>query len=116
MYILDAGLRAASRNTRGLLGSTPSPQCSGEQSTDICNTWSGITTSSACKKHMGNEFVQALLVLHTKFRMVGTFLNGQVNAGGSAILIRKTLLHGDVVLRHLGHTAGSRSYSEDPLN
>ena len=33
--------------------------------------------------------------------MVGAFINGQVNAGGFAILTRKALLHGDSLFTHV---------------
>ena len=42
--------------------------------------------------HGNDEFLQAFQVLHTPFRMFGTFINDNVNAGGSAILICKNLL------------------------
>ena len=47
------------------------------------------------------EFLLALLARHTQFDMLGTFVNDQVNAGGSAILIRKTRLHGETVLKQV---------------
>ena len=37
--------------------------------------------------HGKDEFLQALQVLHPQFRMFGTFIPDNVNAGGSAILI-----------------------------
>ena len=49
----------------------------------------------------GKLFFQALRVLHTQFHMVGAFVNDHVNAGGSAILILKSLLHDIAVLTHL---------------
>ena len=42
-----------------------------------------------------NEFVQALRLSHTQFHMVGNFLDDQINAGSSVILIRKIRLHND---------------------
>ena len=39
------------------------------------------------------KLLQPSFVLHTQFRMVGTFVNDHVNAGGSAMFSRKTLLH-----------------------
>ena len=41
--------------------------------------------------HGKDEFLQTLQVLHTRFRMFGTFINYNVNAGGSAIFIRESL-------------------------
>ena len=38
--------------------------------------------------------------IHTQWQMAGTFVEGQVNAGGSARLIRKALLQGGSVLQH----------------
>ena len=38
---------------------------------------------------------------HTQCHMLGTCVNDQVNAGGSAMLFRRKLLHGDAVLTHL---------------
>ena len=45
-------------------------------------------------------FLQALQVQHTQFRMFGTFIPKNVNAGGSAVLIRKNLLSENVVVTH----------------
>ena len=47
---------------------------------------SGSTASSQASRE------QALQVLRTQFRMFGTYVTDNVNAGGSAILIRKNLL------------------------
>ena len=38
--------------------------------------------------HRKDEFLQAIQVLVTQFRMFGTFTPNNVNAGGSAILVR----------------------------
>ena len=50
--------------------------------------------------HGKDEFLQALQVLHSHFRMFGTFIPDNVNAGGSAILIHEGLLPDHAVIAH----------------
>ena len=47
------------------------------------------------------KFSRALSTIHTRFQMVGTFVEDQVNAGGSAMLVRKYPLEGGSVLEHV---------------
>ena len=49
--------------------------------------------------HGKDEFLQA--VLHTQFRLFGTFMLNNVNAGGSAICIRRNLLPDHAVVSHV---------------
>ena len=50
--------------------------------------------------HGKDELLQALQVLHTQFRMLGTFINDKVNAGGSTIFIRKHILPDHAIVTH----------------
>ena len=50
--------------------------------------------------HGKEEFLQALQVLHTQFRMFGTFVFENVNAGGSAIFFHKNLLPDRAIVTH----------------
>ena len=51
--------------------------------------------------HGKDEFLQAIQVLPPRFRLYGTFLPGNENAGGSAICIHKDLLPDDDVVTHV---------------
>ena len=48
-----------------------------------------------------DEFLQAVQVLAPRFRLYGTFIPGNANAGGSAICIHKDLLLDDAVVTHV---------------
>ena len=50
--------------------------------------------------HGKDESLQAIHVLHTQFRMFGTFTPNNVNAGGSAILVHKDLLPDHAIVSH----------------
>ena len=50
--------------------------------------------------HGKDEFSHTLQVLHTRFRMFGTFINDNVNAGGSATFIRENLFPDLAVVTH----------------
>ena len=75
-----------SRNTRGLLGSTASSQVSREQKQEYLKRLTVKNDVICLEETRGkDEFLQALQVLHTQFRMFGTFVTDNVNAGGSAL-------------------------------
>ena len=51
--------------------------------------------------HGYDEFLQAIQVWAPGFRLFGTFIPGNENAGGSAIRIHKDLLSDDAVVTHV---------------
>ena len=51
--------------------------------------------------HGKDEFLQAIQVLAPQFRLFGTFLSDNENAGGSAICIHRNLLPEEALLTHL---------------
>ena len=51
--------------------------------------------------HGKDEFLQAIQVLAPRFRLFGTFLPDNENAGGSAICILRNLLPDDVIVTHV---------------
>ena len=51
--------------------------------------------------HGKDEFLQTIQILAPRFRLYGTFVPGNANAGGSAICIRKDLLPDDAVVTHV---------------
>ena len=53
------------------------------------------------KVHGKDEFLQAILVLAPQFRLFGTFLSDNENAGGSAICIHRDLLPEEALVTHL---------------
>ena len=72
---------ASSWNTRGFLGSTATSQTFREQKESYLWRLAGEKTSFASRKmHGKDEFVQALQVLHTQFRMFCLFVLGNVLA------------------------------------
>ena len=92
VHIPEGGLRCASWNTRGLLGSTASSQVSSEQKQKHLQRLTEKNDIVCLHEAHGKDvFLQALQVQHTQFRMFGTFIPKNVNAGGSAVLIRKNL-------------------------
>ena len=86
---------------RGLLGSTTSSQVSREQKQKYLK-WLTDKNDSVClqETHGKDDFLKAFQILHPQFRMFGTFIPNNVNAGGSAVLIRGNLLPEDVVVTH----------------
>ena len=101
IQIPDGGLRCASWNSRGLLGSTPTSQTTGEQKhrylKRLMDKNDGVCLQET---HGKDEFPQGLQVLRTQFRMFGIFVPGNVNAGGSATFIRKNCLRDRAVVTH----------------
>ena len=51
--------------------------------------------------HGKDEFLQAIQVLAPQFRLFGTFLPNNENAGGSAICIHRDLLPEEAIVTHL---------------
>ena len=85
VHIPAGGPRCASGNTRGLLGSTASSRRSREQKQIYVTRLARETISFVSKKtHGKDECLQAVQVQHSQFRMFGTFMLNNVNAGGSA--------------------------------
>ena len=101
VHISESGLRCASWNARGLLGSTASSQTSREQKHRyLKRRVDKIDVVCVQETHGKDEFLQALQVLHTQFRMFGIFMLDIVNAGGSEMFIRKHLLPDQAVVTH----------------
>ena len=109
---LGRRLFAREWNTRGILDSTASSPNSRERKhrlQRLCENNDGICLQDTQGK---TEFLQALLVLHTQYHMVGKVVNDQFNTGSSAILVRKTLLHGDTVRTHVIAQMGQDHFVE----
>ena len=89
-------------NTRGLLGSTASSQRFRELK-HIYLTLLAKNNDIIClqETHGKDEFLQSIQVLHTQFRLFGTFMLNNVNAGGSAIFIHKSLLSDGAIVNHM---------------
>ena len=84
-----------------------------EKGSSACSACARTTMVFVCKRRQGKtEFLQALLVLHTQYHMVGKFVNDQFNAGGSAILVRKTVVHGDTMRTHVIAQMGQDHFVE----
>ena len=92
--------RCATWNTRGLLGSTASSQTFWEQKHHLKRLAEKSDVVCLQETHGKDEFLQAQTVLHSQFRMFGTFIPDNVNAGGSAILIHEGLLPDHAVIGH----------------
>ena len=109
-HIPERGLRCASWNTRGLLGSTASSHTSRDQKNHYLKRLADKNDVVCLQEtHGKDEFLPALQVLHSHFRMFGTFIPDNVNAGGSAILIHKGLLPDHAVIAH-GTTQQERDH------
>ena len=96
VHVPTGGLRCVSWNTRGFLGSTASSQRSREQK-HIYLTRLARNSDIICLQETQDEFLQAVQILHTQFRLFGTFTLNNVNAGGSPIFIHKNLLPGGAI-------------------
>ena len=95
-------MRCVSWHTRGHFGYTASSQRSKEQK-HIYFTRPARNNDIIClqQTHGKYEFVQAVQVLHTQFRLFGTFTLNNVNAVGSAVVIHKNLLPDGSIASHL---------------
>ena len=96
------GLRCVSWNSRGLLGSAASSQRSREQK-HIYLRRPARNNDIIClqETHGKDEFLQAVQISHTQFRLFGTFTLNNVNADGSAILIHKNTLPDGATVTHV---------------
>ena len=99
VHILDGGLRCVTWNTRGLNGSVSSSQISKELK---LNYFRRLVENKSViclqEVHGKDEFLQAIQVWAPRFRRNGTFIQGNANAGGSAICTRKDLLSDDAIV------------------
>ena len=103
----ESGLRCASWNARGLLGSTASSQTSREQKHRYLKRLTDKNDVVCVQEtHGKDEFMQPLQVLQTQFRMFGTFMSDNAHAGGSGMFIRKNLLPDRVAVTHEGTYQG----------
>ena len=86
-------------NTRGLLD-----LCSPDEGTESSNSYLKRlfdTIFRLQEVHGKDEFLQAIQVLVPKFRLSGTFLVDNENAGGTAICIHRHLLLEEALVAHL---------------
>ena len=88
-------------NTKGLLKSTASSLVSRELKQTYLKRLTDKNDVICLQETRGKgEFLQDLQVLHTQFRMFGTVIIDNVNAGGSATFIHKSLLPDHAVVTH----------------
>ena len=101
IHIPDGGLRCVTWNTRGLLGSPASPQRSREKHIYFTRlTWNNDIICIQ-EIHGKDEFLQAMQVLPPQFRLSGTLIPNNLNAGGSAVCIHKNLLPEGAIVTHV---------------
>ena len=96
VHIPDDGLRCVTWNSRGLFGSPLSPQFSRERKH---NCFTRLAKNNNI--HGKREFLQAIQELAPHFRLFGTFILNNLNAGGSAICIHKDLLPEGAIVTHV---------------
>ena len=94
---LSEGLRCITWNTRGLVGSN---------SNISRNSWTTTTSFCLQEVHGKDEFLQAIQVLAPRFRLFGTFLLDNENAGGSPICIHRDLLSEEAIVTHVVTSQG----------
>ena len=100
-HIPDGGFRCVSSNTGRLLGSPSSSQCSRERNHAYFTRLTGDNDVICLQEtHGKDEFLQSIQVLVPQFRLFGTFIPSNANAGGSAILIRTSLLPNHALVTH----------------
>ena len=96
VFDLSFGIR------EGLLGLRSLHNFAGKGNITISFDLPRTTTSSVFKKFMGkDEFLQATQVLAPRFRLFGTFIPNNANAGGSAMCIHKDLLLDEAMVTHV---------------
>ena len=95
---LSEGLRCITWNTRGLVVSVFSRQKEQRIQTQISQKTPG--QQPYYLSHGKDEFLQAIQVLAPRFRLFGTFLLDNENAGGSAICIHRDLLLEEAIVSH----------------
>ena len=104
VHIPDGGLRCVIWNTRGLIGSVHSTQISREVKLNYFGRLIENNNVICLQEvHGKDEFLQAIQVWAPRFRLYGTLISGNANAGGSAICIHKDLLSDDAIVTHVYH-------------
>ena len=99
---IPAGLRCVTWHTRGLVGSLTSSQLSSEQTHNYFRRRIENNNIICLQEvHGKDELLQAIQMLAPRFRLCGTFVPGNANAGGSVICIHKDLLPDDAVATHV---------------
>ena len=91
------------RNTRGLVGSVLSSQRNKELKLECFGKPIESNKIIICLQevHGKDEFLQAIQVWALRFKLFGTFILGNENAGGSVICIHKDLLAEDAIVTHM---------------
>ena len=92
VHIPAGGLRCVTWSTRGLIGSPASPQLSRKIHIYFTRLTKNNDIICLQEKHGKHEFLQAIHVLAPQFRLYGTFIPNNLNAGGSAVFIRFSCL------------------------
>ena len=99
---LSEGLRCITWNTRGLVGSVFSRQRNREFKLNYLKKLLDHNNIICLQEvHGKDEFLEAIQVLGPRFRLFGTFLPDNENAGGSAICIHRNLLSEDAIVTHV---------------
>ena len=100
---LSEGFRCITWNTRGLVGSVFSRQRNREFKLKYLKRLLDNNSNIICLQevHGKGEFLQAIQVLAPRFRLFGTFLPDNENAGGSAICVHRDLLPEDAIVSHV---------------
>ena len=99
---LSEGLRCITWNTRGLVGSVFTRQRNRESKLNYLKKLLNHNNIICLQEvHGKDEFLQAIQVLAPRFRLFGTFLPDNENAGGSAICIHRDLLPEEAIVTHL---------------
>ena len=96
----DGGLRCVTWNTRGLVGSVLSSQRNRELKLNCFGKLLENNNVICLQEvHEKDEFLQE--VWTPRFKLFGTFIPGNENAGGSAICIHEDLLPEDAIVTHV---------------
>ena len=99
---LSEGLRCITWNTRGFVGSVFSRQRHRESKlVYLKKLFDRNNVICLQEVHGKDEFLQAIQVLAPQFRLFGTFLLGNENAGGSVICIHRDLSPEEALVTHL---------------
>ena len=101
-FFLSEGMRCSTWNTRGLVGSFFSRQRNREFKLKYLKKLLDNNNMICLHEvHGKDEFLQAIQVLAPRFRLFGTFLPNNENAGGSAICIHRDLLPEEAIVTHV---------------
>ena len=99
---LTEGLRCITWNTQSLVGSVFSRQRNREfKLNDLKKLLDHNNIVCLQEVHGKDEYIQAIQVLAPRFRLFGTFLPDNENAGGSAICIHRDLPPEDAIVTHV---------------